>query len=175
MLKKTIKQRYRYDTGSKGCRIGRLCRLTDNSGQTRYQYDGWGNVAQQEQRIKGQRFATSYDYDQGNRVQAITYPSGATVTYQRDVLGRISGIEVNGKAIITNRTYRADGQFKEQRWGNGQEEQRHYDTQGRLIQQTLPTLNDIHYAYDANGNPIRIAGQGYHYDALKPFGHRRER
>lgn len=165
---------YTYDTGP-GCTFGagRLCQVQDQSGLTQYAYDPYGNITQETHTELGITYTTRYSYDAGDRVSAITYPSGRQVSYQRDALGRIIDVTatVNGQSTIltTNRTYRADGLLTTQTFGNGLSEQRSYDLQGRLTRQSLGTLDTRAYTYDPAGNVTAKQGPGaatYTYDAL---------
>jgi YD repeat-containing protein len=84
------------------------------------------------------------------------------VTYQRDSLGRIIGIETQIAGVPTTLIevlgYRADNQVTSQRFGNGLTEIRDYDAKGRLTNQSLAQLQSVSYRYDAAGNLLdRIA------------------
>jgi len=166
---------YTYDAGT-DCTagIGRLCTVTDASGETRYAYDAFGNVLAQTHVELSRTFVTAYTYDAGDRVVSMTYPDGRLVSYSRDSLGRISTIAtmLNGAAqnLVSARSYRADGLLLAQTFGNGLTEARQYDLQGRLIYQSLGNADIRIYAYDANGNLTNkqtlpdVASYGY--DAL---------
>ena len=166
---------YTYDAGT-DCTagIGRLCTVTDASGETRYAYDAFGNVLAQTHVELSRTFVTAYTYDAGDRVVSMTYPDGRLVSYSRDSLGRISTIAtmLNGAAqnLVSARSYRADGLLLTQTFGNGLTEARQYDLQGRLIYQSLGNADIRIYAYDANGNLTNkqtlpdVASYGY--DAL---------
>lgn len=163
-----------YDQGS-GCSngIGRLCKVSDQSGITTYAYDAFGNILTETHTDPARRnrdcrtLATHYQYDAGNRIVSISYPStndsGRVVSYTRDGLERITAIAatVNGKTqtIVQNRTLRADGQITTQTFGNGLTDERQYTAQGQLSNWSLTgkSANDDHlYTYDANGNRIGL-------------------
>ncbi len=162
---------YAYDVGPTcGAGIGRLCQVTDGSGITKYTYDAYGNLTTQTHTELGQIYTTSYAHDVANRVVSITYPDGRQVSYTRDAIGRITGINhtVNGTTtpLLTNIAYRADGLVTSQIFGNGLTESRTYDLQGRLTSQSLGSLDSRAYTYDANGNPTAIQAASYTYDVL---------
>jgi len=122
----------------------------------------------------GHTYTTTYGYDSGDRVVSITYPDNRVVSYSRDNVGRLTGVNatVNGVSvpIATGRTYRADGLLLTQTYGNGLNEARSYDTQGHLTYQSLGTADTRVYAYDANGNLTQKQSlpdvASYGYDAL---------
>jgi RHS repeat-associated protein len=161
-----------YDQGcSNG--IGRLCKVSDQSGVTTYAYDSFGNILTEthtepaRSNQDGRILTTHYQYDAGNRIVSISYPStndsGRVVSYTRDGLGRITAITatVNGKTqtIVQNRSIRADGQITSQTFGNGLTDERQYTAQGQLSNWSLTgkSANDDHlYTYDANGNRIGL-------------------
>lgn len=165
---------YGYDTCDSG--IGRLCTRTDESGITSFTYDSFGNVTSSVRASSGTTFAQTYEYDDGDNVVAMTMPSGRAVTYDRDDLRRLAGInaEVNGssQAVVSNIEYRADNQVTRRLFGNGVIDTRGYDLQGRLTHQQLNggMLDDRQYSYDKNSNITAITINGithnYGYDAL---------
>lgn len=164
-----------YDNVS-GCTfgVGRLCKTIDASGTTDSAYDAFGNLTQEAHTELGVVYTVQYAYDAGNRIQSMTYPDGQTVSYSRDGVGRISGVNmpINGSAtsIVSNMTYRSDGLLTGSTFGNGLAEVRNYDLQGRLTDQTLGSTENRTYTYDANGNILtRVSSVGnatYTYDAL---------
>jgi len=171
---------YTYDTGcSNG--TGRLCQVQDDSGTETYDYDAWGNVTQSQKQETGRSgavlgtYTTGYQYDAANRVTQVTYPSGRTVTINRDAIGRLIGMntEHNGATsnLINTRSYRADGVWTEQTYGNGLVQSKTYDLQSRLTNHVAGSYQRD-YNYDANGNilsadaPDNSVDRDYAYDVL---------
>ena len=124
-------------------------------------------------------YVTEYEYDLEDRVTAIVYPSGRRVEYQRDILGRVTEVraEVAGQMqpILTNITYRADGQMLSAEYGNGLAELREYDGQGRLLGKELIdsagfVVEERTWTYDPAGNVIErtqsSATETFSYDPL---------
>jgi len=159
--------------------VGRLCRVEDDSGTQEFEYDGFGNVVRVTRTELGIDYVTEYEYDLEDRIKAIVYPSGRRVEYDRDTLGRVTEIrsEVSGKmqSVLTNITYRADGQMLSGEYGNGLVELRDYDLQGRLVGRELIDfagflIDERAWSYDPAGNVIErtdaSAAQTFSYDAL---------
>nr|WP_271204348.1 RHS repeat-associated core domain-containing protein [Methylopila jiangsuensis] len=83
-------------SGNKG--RGRLTRVTDAGGASDFRYDARGNVLSETRTISGTVYATAYTWDLADRLTSITYPSGRVVTYQRDALGRVTGVTTKANA-----------------------------------------------------------------------------
>jgi len=110
----------------------------------------------------------------GDNVTGMTLPGGRRITYTRDPVRRIATITttVNGvnRVIEDTLRHRADNQLTARRFGNGPSEQRRYDLQGRLLDQTLGAVDARNYQYDANGNilarPATPQNKTFAYDSL---------
>ncbi|MEW5789866.1 MAG: RHS repeat-associated core domain-containing protein, partial [Pseudomonadota bacterium] len=153
---------YTYDT----CQIGQLCGVTDPAGTRGWTYDGFGRIASETWVRGGVSKTTTYTWTPGDALATITYPSGRTVAYTRDAVGRITGITTNGGNVLANRAYRADGLVKSQAWANGLIETKAYDLQGRLTAWTEGTVLQRTFAYDANGNVTQKDAAQFQYDPL---------
>ncbi len=169
--------RYRYDSCPLG--LGRLCERHDESGRTAYRYDVWGNVVEREHEELGVRYHTRYSWDREDKLSRMELPSGRVVEYSRDGVRRLLGLQarLNGerRPIVSELRYRGDNRMRSYRYGNGQQDQRSYDRQGRLLVQRLTGAEDLQtdarsYRYDANGNIVDLNGSyernRYAYDAL---------
>ena len=154
--------------------IGRICTSTDESGSYDFTYDAYGNVAQVAYTTLGVTYTTTYQYDAEHRVISMTLPSGRTVGYQRDSLGRISGIDADisgiNTTLLSNITYRADSLVTARQYGNGIGETRVYDQQRRLTQQTIGTVDSVLLSYDPNSSVLsrntQTSTHAYGYDVL---------
>ncbi len=126
--------------------IGRLTKLTDEAGTTRFQYDGFGNLLQKTQTTtangvaKDQTVAYVYGTSGSSTGHAVSlaYPSGSVVGYSYDIGGRIAGLTLttaNGSVtLLSNIQYQPLGQPKSWTWGNGTAYVRSFDLSGRLTQ-----------------------------------------
>ncbi|MGA3133379.1 MAG: hypothetical protein ABSD59_21500, partial [Terracidiphilus sp.] len=90
---------YTYDqTGSPyGFGIGRLTTVRDASGFFFRDYDQLGNLIIDVHTFIQDNYAafaviSQYTYDAANRIASITYPGGLTVSYTRDIMGRITAV-----------------------------------------------------------------------------------
>ncbi|SMN02381.1 Rhs-family protein [uncultured Candidatus Thioglobus sp.] len=124
-------------------------------------------------------YTMSYIYDDGNNISQMIMPSGRVVDYSRDGVRRVQGIDttLNGVAqnITSNIQYRGDNQMLSRNYGNGLEDTRQYDLQGRLLSQQLQAsidniIDQRTYTYDKNSNITNIdtnlEDNAYGYDRL---------
>jgi len=92
---------FEYDGGSAGApnAIGRLTRMTDESGQTGYSYDQMGRVVSKVQStvsaIGAVNRTVSYAYGGDGKLVSVTYPSGNRIDYSYDRAGRISNLTLH--------------------------------------------------------------------------------
>ena len=144
---------FKYDTGENA--RGRLSRMTDPSGVTEYAYDARGRRSQKRQTQGAVAHVVGYGFDAADRLDRITYPSGAEVHYTRDASGRVSGVEVNGQPLLTGVEYHPFGPPKSWAWGNGTPYRRTIDRDGRITSYPVSATTSWSLTYDAAG---RIAG-----------------
>ncbi|MEM7540250.1 MAG: RHS repeat-associated core domain-containing protein [Pseudomonadota bacterium] len=143
--------------------IGRLTTMTDESGTTQWTYHPRGTVASRShdtvQNSVTHRLTTSYTYDDADRINTMTYPSGMVVTYNRDGNGRVDSIAVSGApnisgTIVSNIQYEPFGPPHTMNLMNGISETRTYDLSYRLksIDSSDPELRSYAFDYDAADN-----------------------
>jgi RHS repeat-associated protein len=130
---------YAYDQpdGTTGCSgsspVGRLTSMTDSTGSTTYCYDRHGNVTKKTQVTSGTTLVTAYTYTVADRLATMTYPSGAVVTYTRDVLGRVQSVAWQASAggtlipLVSSATYYPFGPLNVLAFGNGRTLTKTYD------------------------------------------------
>ena len=155
---------FTYDACAGG--IGRLCSVADATGTRSWSYDGFGRVVSETWVQGGTSKTTSYTWTLGDDLASITLPSGRTVAYTRDAIGRVTTVASNSSNIFTGRVYRADGLRTAQTWGNGINETRTNDLQGRLTGWQVGAMLNRTFAYDANGNVVQKDLNQFQYDPL---------
>jgi len=178
------KQIYTYDQGNNG--IGRLASIAEfdpSLNQTSlltYSYDQHGRVVTDTRTVAGVAYLTAYQYDGAGRLSGMTYPSGRTVAYAFDALGRINQVTTTGPAaaggqtqvLASNVGYQPFGGVNGYLLGNGQSYTRGFDQDGRIAGYNLGATT---YAlgYDAASRIVFINDTGnpqnsntYGYDNL---------
>ncbi len=169
--------------------IGKLTRMTDGSGQTRWCYDIRGRETRSHYTVNhpecltGHIATTKYihhSYDSGNRVQTLMYPDGESLTYTyddgADGSGRLKGIQSSlGVSYADNISYHASGGPSALPLGNGYTTNYSYDSRHRLSGITTgngtTTVQDLDYEYYEDGNIARLNDVGvedawFKYDSL---------
>lgn len=172
---------FTYDStgnGNKG--KGRLTGYSNDGGATVLTYDVYGNVVQQTEMIGSQIHVTGFQYDNANRLAAITYPSGRLVTYVRNSLGQVAqvqmqdGVGATTVVVADGIAYLPFGSISGIAYGNGVTTSVQYDKDyriARIITTSTPRWEYV-YSYDANGNITQLIDQAgsrdfaYTYDAL---------
>jgi YD repeat-containing protein len=174
------KQAYAYDQGANA--KGRLSSITETNAanavtnQIAYAYDLHGRVTSETRTVNGVQYALSYTYDMAGRLSGLTYPSGRTVTYAFDALGRVSQVTTTKatltQVVVQNVAYQPFGGVKGFTLGNGQVYSRGIDLDGRIASYTLGAQS-FGIGYDAASriefisdfaNPANA--NTYSYDAL---------
>jgi len=178
------KQSYGYDQGANG--LGRLTFFaeTDPANQITilhdYAYDAHGRAILENRTMNGVTYAFGYAYDAAGRLAGLSYPSGRTVAYGFDALGRISQVSTTSppasggatQVVASSIVYQPFGGVKTYTLGNGQSYSRGYDQDGRIASygfgSQLFTLG-----YDPAGRIFSIAdstnpsnSNTYGYDGL---------
>jgi len=178
---------YTYDQSGHGYGIGRLTSVSDAGGTISRTYDQFGNLLTDVRSLpktkgNGTILATTYAYDQANRIISITYPSGATVNYSRDGMGRITAVTAkpNGgssTSVVSGIAYQPFGAYTALTFGNSVVEARGFDQDYRLtgITDTASSnIQELTYAYYPTNNVQTItdgvnsgSSQSFNYDNLQ--------
>ena len=84
----------------------------------------------------------AYIYDGAGRLSGMTYPSGRTIAYTFDALGRVNQVSTTPQSgaaqiVASNIAYQSFGGVKSYTLGNGQSYTRSYDLDGRIASYNL--------------------------------------
>src|SRR5262249_26468279 len=115
------KHTYGYDVGANA--IGRLSSITETNPQNQvtsvlaYAYETHARIPSEARTINGLAYVLRYSYDPTGRLSGLTYPSGRTITYKLDTLGRIRQVDTTPaggteQIVASNVTYRPFGGVK---------------------------------------------------------------
>lgn len=177
------KQSYGYDQGANG--LGRLTFFSETNPLNQitivhdYAYDPHGRPIVENRTLNGVNYAFGYAYDAAGRLSGKTYPSGRTVSYGFDAVGRISQVSTTAplnsggatQIVASNITYQPFGGVKSYLLGNGQTYVRTYDLDGRIAAYGAGTQG-ASLRFDPAGRIITIAdaasgnSNDYGYDNL---------
>ncbi len=178
---------YIYDTAQTACvagetfTVGRLTKITDQSGNTVYCYDRFGNLVRKEQTSNAKVFTLRYTWNVAGQLTSVIYPDGAIADYLYDAQGRV--LEVGAKTatgtrqvLLTNASYYPFGPVAQWSYGNGRLMKRslNQNYQPGFVEVTTAGGISLGYEFDAVGNlkTLRNANQAdpprrlFGYDAL---------
>lgn len=171
---------YTYDSCPYG--EGLLCSVDRNGKVIAYTYKSDGQIASMALTVSNTDMtgttatvdAVNYEYDTTGRVSRMTYPSGATLDYQRDSAGNVTDVTYtyagNATALLSGGLYYPFGPMKGGSLGNGWTIANLYDPAYRPYQIDSGAYAELISEYDANGNPKQIVvaqgNRSYAYDAL---------
>jgi RHS repeat-associated protein len=154
-----------YDDPNSTNSIGRLSKMTDNSGQSVYNYDSVGRVTGIARTIGGQAYnPVQFAYVNG-RLNQVTYPDSDYVSYKYDpTSGYLSNVLASDgvTSYVSYGGYDALGRPGAVSYGNGVAASYTYDpTTKRLYELTVNGLNNVSlldntYGYDYKGNVTSI-------------------
>jgi RHS repeat-associated protein len=172
---------YHYDGDNYGTSepnaIGRLTGTEKSGAVLTYVYDARGNLIRQTTQMVGNSYDTTYQYDADDNVTEIVYPSGRTIGYQRDAMGRVTAVTATHDGEIVTLadqiTYLPFGGIESLTLGNGQTVDMSHDLDYRLTGKQVPGLIDLSWNYDTRDNITAItdatgqlADQQFSYGAL---------
>jgi RHS repeat-associated protein len=174
---------YSYDQSGHGFGIGRLTAVMDAVGTLSRSYDERGDLTAETRTIGKTSLVTSYTYDAAQRVASLTFPSGWSAVYARDVMGRVTGVSAQAPGtsskptpIISGIVYQPFGPANAATYGNSVAEARTFDTDYRLTGLTdagKTSLQNLTYGFDAANNVLSIKdgvtsgnSQAFGYDVL---------
>ena len=176
---------YTFDTAQAACAagetftIGRLTRMTDQSGDTVYCYDRYGNLVRKVQTTSNKVFTLRYVYAVNGQLQKIVYPDGAEADYVYDLQGHV--VEVGAKVsasdtrqiVLANATYHPFGPVAEWTYGNGRAMKRslNQNYQPAVVEVTGAGGLNIGYEFDEVGNLKDLYSPSQMEPSLRAFGY----
>lgn len=164
---------YTYDQGANG--KGRLTSMVDPAGSMAFGYDGRGRLIEKANTIGGINYPVTYAYTPGGRVASITYPRGRRISYDRDLLGKISEARASGiqTPLATGLRYRPFGGPLGLINGSGARVNNQAGECDCVSVSNPGQPRERTYGYDANRNLTSITGtttpwysQSFGYDEL---------
>jgi RHS repeat-associated protein len=147
---------YFYDAGDNG--KGHLTGMQDQSGVYTFNYDAFGNRTLDAKTLLGIPYQTGYAYDAAGRLSQMTYPGGLAVSYQRDAVGRVTSVVIDGVTIVAQDIgYEPFGPVSGLTYGNGVRADMVHDRNGALTGQTVTPVRQLTYDHDPIGNITGIS------------------
>ncbi len=153
---------FTYDSSSVKNGIGRLTGRIDPSGSYTFHYDRHGNLTREEKTINNILYTTDYTYNKNNIMTSIRYPTGRTIAYRLDGIGRISQVNTrlgnSLKTLASGIEYLPFGGIEALTYGNGLSLSQGYDNQYRIFSIVIGSIFNLTYDYDPNGNITSVLG-----------------
>ena len=169
---------YTYDAPGKPNCIGRLSKVTDQSGSTEFFYDKFGREIKSTKTIGigTTPYTVERTYDILDRLLTLKYPDGEIVNYSYDTnSGLLEKVNSISSKYVNDITYNAKGQIKAIAYGNNVTTTYNYGQDlrlSRILTQGSGALQDLNYTFDKNGNIVTLADnlrsniRSYAYDDL---------
>ncbi len=168
---------YTYDETSKNYCVGRLSKITDQSGSTEFFYDKLGREIKSIKTVSGTgSYTVERSYDAIDRLSTLKYPDGEAVTYTYNPQG-IEEVKGLSLTYVSNIDYSPTGQLLKIQYGNGTQTSYSYNPNTlRLTNLTTQSpsgkIQDLNYSFDNVGNIAQLtdyvntATQSFNYDDL---------
>ena len=142
--------------------VGRLSKVTDQSGSTEFFYDLLGREVKSIKTIDGTDYKVERTYDILDRLASLKYSDDEVINYAYNpnsgLLRRVEGLSPQGTVpYVQSITYHANGQIANILYGNNTTTAYEYGQDLRLsnIKTTNNqgvSLQDLAYTFDSNGN-----------------------
>nr|WP_321283834.1 RHS repeat-associated core domain-containing protein [uncultured Vibrio sp.] len=153
--------KYTYDAGSNG--KGRLTTVSDESGSSSFQYNAFGELTTETATVNGHDFTTNYSYNDNGELTTVEYPSGRTVTYERDAAGNVTALRTayqgDSGVVAENIARLPFGPLTAMTLGNGLTVASTYDQLYRLASIQAGELMHRTYSYNAISQVTAITDQ----------------
>lgn len=134
---------------------GNLTRLAAGISDKAYTYDANDNLTAEAQQIDGKTFDIGYAYTGLDYLDTITYPSGRTVTYAPDSLGR----PTEAMPFLASTTFHPSGPPNQILYANGAQTDITLTSRlwtDRILTSHSGSVVDLTYGYDGAGNVTGI-------------------
>lgn len=167
---------YKYGLLSNDCPngIGRLCSVTDSSGNISYEYNLTGQITKQTSVISGLSLAISYGYDTYGRLSTETYSNGIILRYSYDINNAIIKIEANiagaWRTVISDISH-VHPTARNYQFGNGLIRTVNYYADGAIDYISTTGIQNLKYSHNTASEITGItnsinttASQTYTYD-----------
>lgn len=169
----SVTETFTYDEGTYG--KGRLTRIDDASGQTRFEYNAAGELIRQVNTIAGVAYTTAWNYDAAGRLTGMTYPTGLQLAYGYDGAGRLASVSayLNGQWVVLADAFLYQPATERRyawRFGNGRVRLVTLDADGRVGQLDSGAAHKLGFGYHSTDTiasltdhvyPALDAGFGY--------------
>ncbi|MFW6114982.1 MAG: RHS repeat-associated core domain-containing protein [Thermodesulfobacteriota bacterium] len=144
---------YSYDSGPYGA--GKLTGVADPAGSIAIEYDAKGMPIRKTSTISGISYTDTYTYTPGNRLHAVSYPTGTNIIYERTSTGKVAGVSVshngNSTSLLENIKYLPFGPAHSLEIGSSAASTG-YDELYRMTVANSGEDTERTYTYDGNGN-----------------------
>ncbi|MDO8663129.1 MAG: SpvB/TcaC N-terminal domain-containing protein [Candidatus Omnitrophota bacterium] len=168
---------YDYDDLTKPNCIGRLSKVTDQSGSTEFFYDTLGREIKSIKTVDNSQYVVVRDYDTLGRLTKLTYPDNSIVQYEYNPQGIEKVYANNSTSYISNIDYSPTGQITNIQYANGTETKYDYDPKtlrltNLVTQSPSGKIQELEYKFDNVGNianltdKVNTATQSFIYDDL---------
>jgi YD repeat-containing protein len=127
---------------------GRVKAISNSNAARTYDYNENGNLVGEDIVMDGASYALAYTLDDLDHLSTLTYPSGRTLDYAPDALGRPS----QAMPYLTSVSYHPDGSPWQLSYANGRTTHFTRTSTNRLDTIAVSGLVDLDYDYDAAGN-----------------------
>ncbi len=141
---------------------GRIKAISNSNATRTYVYNENGNLVSEDITMGAASYSLAYSLDDLDHLSMLTYPSGRTVEYAPDALGRPN----QAMPYLTGVSYHPDGSLRQLAYANGRTADFTRTSTNRLATIAVAGLVGIDYDYDAAGNVTAIQ------DPLNPSTHR---
>jgi RHS repeat-associated protein len=175
---------YTYDEAAVNYSTGRLTKVNDTSGNTKFKYDNLGRETESIKSVNDEKsaYTVTRTYDALDRLVTVTYPDSEVVSYEYNKAGLIKRIASQRgdqqKVYLDEVNYNAQGQITDIKYGNATHT--HYTYNPNTLRLTHfvtygpsgATLQSFDYQFDNAGNVSNIidhinnSTQSFIYDDL---------